>query len=91
MKLILFLLLSMSLFGSVEKVKPAVNKTQLCSVYEEAFINSAELYEDTKSCYDLKYSILSFKQMILTECEMDPEYVGVIWYLQNQYNENCNE
>lgn len=91
MKIVLLLLLSMSLFGTAESVKPAVNKTQLCSVYEESFINSADLYESTKNCYDLKYSILSFKQMILTDCEMDPEYVGVIWYLQNQYYENCND
>jgi hypothetical protein len=58
-------------------------------MYEGSFITSADVYEDTKSCYDLKYSILSFKQMILAECDIDPEYIKVIWYLQKTYEKNC--
>jgi hypothetical protein len=79
MKFFTILLISISLFG------------KQCVVYEEAFVTSADLYEDTKNCYDLKYSILSFKQMILMECDMDPDYVTIIWYLQNQYTQNCEK
>lgn len=85
---LLALLTSISLFGKAEL---PVNKSQQCVVYEEAFVSSAGIYEDTKNCYDLKYSILSFKQMILMECDMDPDYVTIIWYLQNQYNQNCED
>lgn len=82
-------MLSISLFGSVESIQPAVNKIQLCGVYEEAFINSADLYDTSKSCYDLQYSILSFKQMILTNCNIDEDEVVMVWYLQKQLDENC--
>lgn len=67
------------------------NKLQLCSMYEESFLTSADIYEDTKSCYDLKYSILSFKQMLLSECPLDSEYIKVIWYLQKTHDMNCGE
>jgi hypothetical protein len=86
-KIVLVLLLSgVSLIAS--NVLP-VNKTQLCSIYEDSFYASADVWEDAGSCMDLKYSILSFKQMLLVECPIEPDMVTIIYYLDKQYKKEC--
>ena len=64
MKLILLSLLSTLAFA-----EQPVNKSQLCEMYYGSFIISLDLYEETKSCLDLEYGILSFKQLLLTKCD----------------------
>ena len=84
----ILLLLSINVMASTI---PLINKSQICAMYEESFIVSADLYEDTKSCLDLNYSVLSFKQMLLTKCQIDPEYVKVVWYLDKQLKQKCDK
>lgn len=90
--LLVFLISSNALVLMSSTITPApVNKSQICANYEESFITSAGVYEDTKNCYDLKYSILSFKQMILTDCEIEKDYVTIAYYLNESYKLNCKE
>jgi hypothetical protein len=86
---LLSLLLMTGLYGSVTEYIQPVNKLQLCATYEASFLTSAELYEDTKSCHDLMYSILSFKQMVIVGCDIDKDDVPIAWYVNKQIKENC--
>jgi hypothetical protein len=67
MKIILILLISLSLYA----YNTPVNKLQLCEMYEVSFVTSAEVFFDTESCPDAAYSVLSFKQLLLTNCLID--------------------
>jgi hypothetical protein len=94
MKLLLLLSLTVSLYATADlsKIKSVVvNKSQACVVYEESFMTAASLYEDTKSCYDLEYAILSTKQMILTKCDFDEDYLAIAWYHNVLFNRDCKE
>jgi hypothetical protein len=93
MKFLVLLFLASSLIANVsdsfDSKRLPVNKIQMCGIYEDSFLTSASVYEDNKNCYDLTYSILSFKQMLLSECPLDSDYVEVIYYLQKQFKKEC--
>lgn len=90
MKYILILLMSIQLQASakLDAVKKPVNKTQVCDVYYTSFVTSLDIYQETKSCYDVKYSTLSFAQLVLNNCDLDQDDFEIAEYAQ-KLEEQC--
>lgn len=73
MKYMLFiLLLATSLSASLAS----------CDTYEQMFISSAETFAETNSCQSQTASINAFKQLLLSRCPIDTDYVTIVYYLR---------
>jgi hypothetical protein len=86
--MLLMLMVSLTLSGLAYD-KP-VNKTQLCEMYYDSFITSADIFSETNSCLDATYSVLSFKQLLLTQCEIDKDDIEIAKMMYN-IDKNCSQ
>lgn len=84
MKYVILLIVALSAYGMPILDNTLPNNNEKCVIAYNSFIRKA----DSDNCYDLKYSLLSFKQLILNDCLLEHNDIIIADYVNTRVKKN---